>query len=64
LSDQALKTKTVNASNPGDSVFHNHHGNNKAEQINIINADNVDMGGFKNEIALIDKIEEKYEKMR
>ena len=42
-------TKTVNASNPGNSVSHNHHGDNKAEQINIIKADNVNMGGFKND---------------
>ena len=61
MPEQALMTKTVNASNPGNSLSHNHHGDNKAEQINIIKADNVNMGGFKNDNTpyLVEKLEDK-----
>ena len=59
-------TKTVNASNPGNSLSHNHHGDNKAEQINIIKADNVNMGGFKNDNTpyFVEKLEDKNEKIK
>ena len=66
MPEQALMTKTVNASNPGHSMSNNHHGDNKAEQINNIKADNVNMGGFKNDNTpyFVEKLEEKNKEIK